>query len=180
MKARSLMTLLAALITFLVVLIITRIMNAKRIHSIATTDRNVQAFLRTIRACEGTDGPDGYRMMFTGKLFNDMSQHPNQLNKANGYSSTAAGAYQFIFSTWKRLQLTLGLPDFSPESQDAAAVELIQEKGALGDVQAGNIEAAFAKLNKTWASLPGSPYGQPTKSTATASAYFTQYGGTIA
>lgn len=180
MKEKTLVAILAAVAAFLGGLFALRAYNRNRIMSTLNTNKNVQAFLMMIRRCEGTAGPEGYRMMFTGKLFYSYADHPNQKNTANGLSSTAAGAYQFIYATWKRLQLTLGLDDFSPASQDAAAVELIREKGALEDVEAGRLDAAFLKLNKTWASLPGSPYGQPTKTATAAAAYFTQAGGQIA
>jgi lysozyme len=78
----------------------------------------------------------------------------------SGCKSTAAGRYQIIKPTWLSLKSKLGLPDFSPASQDAAAIELIRQRGALADVQAGRIESAVNKCAKVWASLPGAGYGQ--------------------
>lgn len=128
---------------------------------------NLRAFLYLIRWCEGTAGEDGYRMLFGGELFDGFAQHPNRkVTKVLGgkpITSTAAGAYQFLFGTWEECRKTLNLPDFSPESQDKAAVYLIKRRGALDDVEAGRLKDAIRKCALEWASLPGSPYGQPTK-----------------
>jgi len=47
------------------------------------------------------------------------------------------------------------LSDFSPLNQDRAAVGLIAYRGALPDVLAGNVHAAYEILTKEWTSLPG-------------------------
>lgn len=128
----------------------------------ALKNRNVQAFLKLIRTGEGTLGPAGYRTMFGGSRFNDFSSHPYRAISKSGITSTAAGAYQFLDKTWNSVSKKYGLSDFSPRSQDIAALALIKQRGALEDVMAGRFDAAIAKCNKEWASLPGSPYGQPT------------------
>lgn len=129
---------------------------------------NVQAFLRVIRFCEGTSGDNGYRMMFGGGLFDSFADHPRKVNtfklsKGGTLSSSAAGAYQFLTKTWDGLVSQYGFTDFSPQNQDLGAIALIQGRKALDDVIAGRIEVAVRKCAKEWASLPGSPYGQPTK-----------------
>ncbi|WP_448596760.1 hypothetical protein [Thermoleptolyngbya sp.] len=128
-----------------------------------TLSPNVRAFLDMIAYAEGTSGPDGYRTMFTGRLFNDFSRHPDQAITSGGLTSTAAGRYQFLTTTWNEVKAKLGLTDFSPESQDLACVELIRRRGALEMVEAGNIAGAINRCRMEWASLPGSPYGQPVK-----------------
>ena len=140
---------------------------------------NVKAFLRVIRAGESSQGDEAYRMMFGGKLFDSFDHHPNIKVTANGLTSTAAGAYQFLFRTWAEVSEALMLPDFSPPMQDLAAVYLINRRKALEDVEAGRIEQAIEKCNREWASLPGSPYGQPTRTLAQALATFKEYGGTL-
>jgi len=126
---------------------------------------NRPAFLLMIRTAEGTAGRDGYRTLFGGGLFDSFADHPRQVVTAmsNGkpISSSAAGAYQFLRRTWDTLAARLGLTDFSPASQDAAALELISEAGALGDVDAGRFALAVRKVRKIWASMPGAGYGQP-------------------
>ncbi|MCE3602380.1 glycoside hydrolase family 104 protein [Massilia sp. P8910] len=122
----------------------------------------VLAFLALIRTGEGTTGPNGYRTMFGGGLFTSFADHPRTKVTRSGYTSSAAGAYQFLPTTWDEMASKYGLRDFSPASQEIAAVGLIKRRGALADVLAGRFRAAIDKCNKEWASLPGSPYGQPT------------------
>ncbi|MBK6786390.1 MAG: glycoside hydrolase family 104 protein [Betaproteobacteria bacterium] len=144
----------------------------------------MKAFLRVIRAGEGTPDEDGYRRHFGGELFTDFSAHPKRsITKMLGdkpITSTAAGAYQFLSRTWSECQAALNLPDFSPASQDLAAVFLIARRKALEHVLAGRLEQAIAACAQEWASLPGSPYGQPTKTLAQCHAVYKQHGGTYA
>ncbi len=152
---------------------------------------NLDAFLMTTRKCEGTDAPDGYQALFgyrpgNGRIFdNGFARHPNikssfrQTDGTTNYT-TAAGAYQFLFSTWTRLQAKLDLPDFSPASQDAAAAELIAEAGAMSDVKEGRLQDAIDKCAKTWASLPASTYPQPVRSYVFATEAYAEAGGTFA
>lgn len=133
-------------------------------------DKNVDAFLDSLAACEGTSGADGYRTLFGGKLFyNDYMTHPNvpvPFTQTDGKKnfSTAAGRYQILHGTFLRLQAKLGTSDFSPATQDLMAKELIAEAGAMGDVKDGNLQAAIDKCSGTWASLPASTYPQPRRS----------------
>lgn len=145
-------------------------------------DSNVKAFLRTIRFCEGTADDDGYRRMVGGGEFDSFADHPRQLRRIERYnlSSSAAGAYQFIASTWDEMRQIYKLPDFSPESQDLAAIGLIYRRGALQDVLAGRVEVAVQKCNKEWASLPGSPYGQRTVSLPRVVQEYRTWGGAVA
>jgi hypothetical protein len=59
-------------------------------------------------------------------------------------------------------------------------VFLINRRGALSAVEAGDIDKAIALCNKEWASLPGSPYGQPRKSLEECRRLFKLAGGIIA
>lgn len=166
-----------ALVLFLVYKIFFSIVNKKEVQN-----KNVQAFLKMIRYAEGTAGANGYKTMFTGALFTSYASHPNVMNCATvrgvQVCSTAAGAYQFLFKTWESLRKKLNLKDFSPESQDLAAVQLIYEKNALADVEKGNFEAAIKKVSKIWASLPGAGYNQPEKQLAELKNIYLQNGGT--
>jgi lysozyme len=96
-----------------------------------------------------------------------------------GTYSTAAGRYQFLARTWDTLKRRLNLPDFGPDSQDAAALELIRERGALSDVQAGRVAVAVGKVQKIWASLPGAGYSQPERSINQLTAAYVRAGGTL-
>lgn len=144
----------------------------------ALRNANVRACLRMIRVGEGTAGEDGYRKLFGGKLFDSFADHPHVLVHASGYSSTAAGAYQFLARTWQGLVAQYGFPDFRPDCQDEGAVALIDGRHALELVQAGRIVEAIGLMNKEWASLPGSPYGQPTRTLAQALKSYADAGGT--
>ena len=133
--------------------------------AIQNIDTNLHKFLFLITETEGTDKQGTpYNELYGYGNFSDFSKHPNILVTSGGYTSTAAGRYQILKKTWDSVQSKLNLPDFSPLSQDKAAIQLIKDRGAYNDVIQGNFESAIAKTNKEWASLPGAPYGQPTYS----------------
>lgn len=161
-----------------------KLSNMSRVTTADVAHRNVQAFLRVIRRGEGTAGENGYRTMFGGGLFDSYADHPRQritrTVKGKPLTSTAAGAYQFLSSTWDETKRIMRLRDFSPASQDMGAVGRIAARGALGDVQAGRFEAAVKKVAREWASLPGSPYGQPVISMAAAHSAYVAAGGAYA
>lgn len=133
-----------------------------------------RAFLDCIAYAEGTSGTDGYNTMFTHKKFSNFKDHPRIVQGSGGLRSDAAGRYQFLSTTWDSAKKSLNLNDFSPASQDKAGLWLVQNRGALGDVDAGRFESAIGKCNQEWASLPGSPYGQPTKSMSELKNYYNQ------
>ena len=112
---------------------------------------------RVIRFGEGTTGDAGYRTQFTGTQFQDMSKHPRQLRSSNGLTSDAAGAYQFLSTTWDGAKNALGLTDFSPASQEKAGRYLTQQRGVNPDQTINSIDefrAVMDKLAPEWASLP--------------------------
>lgn len=142
---------------------------------------NVRAFLDMIAYSEGTKGvgDDGYNQLFGYSTFDSYADHPRKYIPFRNTTTSAAGRYQILARTWDGVRGKLGLPDFSPASQDAAAVELIRERGALGDVQAGRTVQAINKVAKVWASLPGAGYNQPErKLSALLSAYASAGGQT--
>lgn len=143
---------------------------------------NVAAFLRVIRQGESSQYANAYNMLVGGGHIDSLEKHPKQrvyVRRLDLYS-TAAGAYQFIASTWDECAKALDLPDFSESSQDLAAVFLIRRRGALEDVIAGRFEAAVTKCNREWASLPGDVYGQGGLSMEKAKEVYTQHGGSFA
>lgn len=137
---------------------------------------NIQAFLAMISKSEGTSTSpvtvnDGYDIIVSGvdgtHSFDDYADHPFAhgrppivVNHA-GLKSTASGRYQIIVGTWREVAAKLGLADFSPESQDAAATELVRRRGALDAVNSGDIATAINLCREEWASLPGGSSGQP-------------------
>ena len=135
-------------------------------------DKNVQAFLALIRDAEGTaKGADPYRV-YGGSAKNQIKDLSKPDFKRWGFTQTdgkkntssASGAYQFLERTWNGLAKQYGLTDFSPRSQDLGAVALLKQSGALDAVVKGDFDTAVKKANRTWASLPGSPYAQRTRS----------------
>ena len=129
-----------------------------------------RALLNTIRYAEGTwkNGADqGYQIMYGGGKFQDLSRHPETVVKKR-YTSAAAGAYQFLPTTWKGLAKELKLSSFEPKHQDQAALHLVKRRGALKEIdRSGLTPKAMAKLAPEWASFPTwagrSAYGQPVK-----------------
>lgn len=153
--------------------------SAKKPSREKTALLNLRAFLLMIQYSEGTFGPNAYRMLYGGTLFNDYSIHPNTAITKWGITSTGAGAYGFLYRTWVELQAALRLPDFGPLSQDKAAVELIKRKGALTDVLAGNIATAIYKCRKIWASFPGAGYNQNERSLKSLLEFYLKAGGKL-
>lgn len=142
----------------------------------STAARNLRAFLDMIGYSEGA----GYATLVGGGTFGSFADHPRQYVQVRpGLVSSAAGKYQILAKTWDPLRARLGLPDFGPASQDAAAVELIRERGALNDVKAGRFAVAIDKCRGCWASLPGAPYGQPTHAFTELQAVYLAGGGTL-
>lgn len=150
------------------------------------SDPRVHAMLWAIRMCEhlpsdvyaGTD----YTVFYGGEHFSDMSDHPVKTGEKEGVPlpremclaagfisgycvSTAAGAYQFRIKTWDSMAaMNPPLPDFSPASQDRAAVRLLVETEAIEPLLNNDIETAFKKASTRWASLPFSTAEQRPKS----------------
>lgn len=163
----------------------------------ALQDANVNAFLALLRG--PFEGGGRYDLLYhtphsdplydpaNPLTFSDFSTHPNvhipftdpRTGKPN--YSTAAGAYQILYRTWKGLTMVPGAPqDFSPASQDWFAVALLKGCGALAPLMAGDVETAIRLASPVWASLPYSTSKQANHSYAQAVALYRQYGGTVA
>ena len=127
---------------------------------------NQKAFLTMISVSEGTSTSkttkhDGYDVIVGGGLFTDFSNHPHVLVKLNSrLSSTAAGRYQLLARYFDAYKVQLGLPDFSPASQDAIALQQIKECHALDDIESGRFSSAVKRCTHIWASMPGAGYQQ--------------------
>lgn len=145
-------------------------------------NENVQRALASIRAAEGTANfEDPYSVGFGGTRINSYAEKPRGLssfrdNSGRRSKTSAAGAYQFLNDSWGDMEKGLGLRDFSPNSQDIAAVGLLDRAGALDNVLSGDVKGFVQDANGTWASLPGSPYNQPTKSMSFMNKAWNNYG----
>ena len=123
----------------------------------AATSPEISAFLDALAWAEGAD----YNTLVGGGTFNDYSRHPDIYNAA--LDSDAAGRYQFLEPTWRQYKRQLGLPDFSPASQDKAAIAILEENGVPELLAQGKVCDAFNAVGGVWASLPNNNYGQPQK-----------------
>lgn len=140
-------------------------------------EQRIRAFMQTIRHCEGTTGDTGYRIMFNNvPITNGLVDHPRTIITAGSYQSSAAGAYQILTKTWDTLTSRHSeLTDFQPATQDKACYYLLLGRDAINSIRANDISGAIMKCNREWASLPGSPYGQPRKTLANTLGVYQEY-----
>lgn len=151
------------------------------IHDLRTAfeNPNVKAFYMVVRNGESSLTDDAYSMVNGGGRFFDFSKHPYQgLSTRNG--GKAAGASQFIPSTWAELAQRYGFEDFSPANQDLGYVGCLVKRNALEDVIAGRFDEAVAKCELEWTSLPGAAENNPSWNIEKARALYLKYGGTFA
>ncbi|MBX3232106.1 MAG: glycoside hydrolase family 104 protein [Labilithrix sp.] len=139
-----------------------------------------KAMLNTIAFTEGTAGTcgqDGYNTMYTHRCFSSCNRHPNIAITGGGWTSTAAGRYQFLNRTWN----TLGYSTFNPKNQDLGAMKLISRRGVTlpttRALTATEFSNTMKKISYEWASLPFSPYGQPTVSLSRTRAKYCSFAG---
>jgi tape measure domain-containing protein len=118
---------------------------------------NVTAFLAAVARAEGLEGKPGggYNLGFGYRKINDLSKHPYDGRELTpGGVSSASGRYQFMGHTWKEQRQQLGLPDFSPQSQEIAAIALLKRRGVLGQVAAGKVDTGTLRsIAPEWASV---------------------------
>jgi muramidase (phage lysozyme) len=158
--------------------------------------KNLSAFLYMLAWSEGTSTSpatknNGYDVIVTGidkkpEIFTDYTDHPfckgrpSKVINSKGLTSNASGRYQFMLKDWAHYRALLKLPNFGPESQDAWAIQLIKERRALPDIEAGKIASAISKCRNIWASLPGAGYGQPEHKLDLLLAQYKKAGGVLA
>lgn len=129
-----------------------------------TLSPSQKALLDTIA---GTESP-GYNVIYGGKRFDSYADHPRVAvpigsGPNTGKTSSAAGRYQFLGSTWDAQAKKLGLTDFSPANQDLAAWDLAATTYAAktgrdlnADLNDPNARGGIGKaLSGVWTSLPG-------------------------
>ena len=115
-------------------------------------------------------------------LFTSYADHPRELITLGGklnIKSTAAGRYQILSRIFDYYKSFLQLPDFSPASQDAIAIQLIKERKAIDPIELGQFELAVNRCATCWASLPGSLYQQHTNSMDSLKTAYLNAGGVI-
>lgn len=146
---------------------------------------NLSAFLDMLSISEGTStvpgSDDGYSVMVGGSLFHSYADHPRikvSIPRLN-IVSTAAGRYQLLARYFDAYKKQLNLPDFSPESQDAIALQQIKERTAIVDIEEGRLSVAIDKCKNIWASLPGAGYGQHEQKLGDLIMAYSKAGGTL-
>lgn len=116
---------------------------------------NIRAFLKAIAEAEG-GGYDFKYGAVKGKRndpwrFTDFSTHPGP---GLGGVTTAAGMYQENIKTWREMSGRMGLADFTPETQDLVAVEILRTIRAIDAIAMGDIGNGLEKASHRWSSLP--------------------------
>ncbi|WP_202944352.1 PAAR domain-containing protein [Methylovorus sp. MP688] len=118
-------------------------------------DPNVKAFLDAISEAEGGDYYFKYGAI-KGKVndkwrFTDDSTHPGA-----GFDgkTTAAGRYQINYATWEDMGGRVGLSNFSPETQDVIAVEILRSIKVIDSIKKGDLDTALSAASKRWSALP--------------------------
>lgn len=118
-------------------------------------------------AIAGSESAGRYDVMYGGGRFDPALGHPHQAvpittGPNKGKTSSAAGRYQFLGSTWDDVAAQHGLSDFSPQSQDLgawflAADEYKRDTGRdlQADLAAGRSNDVARSLSDIWTSLPG-------------------------
>ncbi len=140
---------------------------------------NVAAFLRVIRERESSQDESAYTILNGGSHFvTGWGGHPFAGQRTP--PAKAAGAYQFIASTWAEVSALYGITDFSPRNQDLGAIGRIIYRQALDDVIAGRFESAVIKCRKEWTSLPGAAESSSGWTMDKARAVYLKYGGGVA
>lgn len=157
--------------------------------------RNRTAFLTMIAVSEGTadQGDRGYNVIVGSRpgrpnLFASYMDHPRVKirlrdgvpGKTPPLDSTAAGRYQELEENYDFYKRKLDLPDFSPASQDAMALQQIEESHAMEDIDAGRLTEAIQKCKHLWASFKGAGYGQHENTLESMTAAFVAAGGSLA
>ena len=135
----------------------------------AMDDEDAETMRRLLSYTEGTAGTcgqDGYNTGYAYHCFRTCSSHPDHVWSGGGYSSSAAGRYQFLTKTWR----SLDRDGFGPAEQDRGAMDLVERRGVKipegRPMTSTEFVNALKKMSYEWASLPYSPYGQPRRSLA--------------
>lgn len=117
------------------------------------TNSNVVAYLNAISKVEA---PTYYTNFGGSTIVPTSPDHPVNIVCQNGLCSSAFGRYQFMPDTWEGTILpAIGPLDIrKPRDQDIAAIYLLDNRGTLEDVIAGNCIATLDRNAKEWAAIP--------------------------
>ncbi|ALU42820.1 SpvB/TcaC N-terminal domain-containing protein [Pseudoalteromonas rubra] len=110
-------------------------------------DPRVKAMLDMLGEAESNGR---YNVRNGGDTFDSFGSHPGRHTNGN----SAAGKYQFTEATWDEYSGKLGLEDFSPHSQDLAAVKLMDQVGAIDELMRDNPIGAISRIGRRWEAFP--------------------------
>lgn len=65
--------------------------------------------------------------------------------------------YQITVDTWRQFGGKMGLSDFTPNTQDLIAVDMLRTIGVIDKIKAGDVAGAMPKAALKWAALPEGP-----------------------
>lgn len=159
--------------------------------SMKTTDKNTLAFLALIRESEAGGR---YDLIAGGDVFTDFSEHPFNIDpkRRKLLGTTASGAYQMVRGTWNMARDALELDDFSPASQDAAAIWILKHKipgqnkfnlsgnGLFNVVERGDLGGAIVAYRSEWEAFAKMLEGKYPITLTDAAEIFQRNGGNIA
>jgi muramidase (phage lysozyme) len=149
-----------------------------------------RALLDTIAGSESAyPGRDAYKVIYGGRVSETLTDHPRQhveivAGPNAGKKTSAAGRYQYLARSWDEARRALGLPDFSPESQDKAAFWEAQRtyraktgRDLIADIREANgdpqkLAGIGRGISSWWTSLPGGI--EPNKATSSFGDRFAQ------
>lgn len=150
---------------------------------------NVRAFYAVVRHTESSNDDTAYTLVnlaapndpqrgVYNHHFIDFAKHPYDGLKTTqgGY---AAGAPQFIPTTWGELKAKYGFTDFSPPNQDLGYVGCLVKRDALDDVIAGRFDTAVQKCLQEWSSLPNAAESNANWTMEKARALYQKHGGSF-
>lgn len=132
---------------------------------LALKNQFVQKALHAIRQAEHNHGSakdvndkDLYWIKVGGEKLTDLNDHPGNkpgATKGNLYS----GAYQIGINEWNAAKNELQLADFGTNSQDIAALFLINQTGKLTNIEKNQFleKNTLSALARKWSSLPMGP-----------------------
>ena len=148
--------------------------------------RNVEAMVDLIVQVEANGRYDviaGYPA-HPEAIFSDFREHPYVLEpeRRRYIGTSASGGPQMVKGTWIMARDALGLTDFSPESQRAAARWILQYKRprAWPHVLAGRFRAALYELRSEWEAFDKILAGRYPVTLAQAESIYAGAGGAIA
>lgn len=132
-----------------------------------------RALLDAIAGSESAySGRDPYKVIYGGRVAKTLIDHPRQYVQIAtgphaGQKTSAAGRYQYLEGSWDEARKALGLPDFSPASQDKAAFWDAQRAyraktghDLVTDIREANadpqkLSSIGHRISNLWTSLPG-------------------------